>query len=1065
MSKQKEYFNFLKSRKAITTLLLLFVFSVLQAQTVKVSGVVNDESGMPLPGVSVVIDGTSKGTATDFDGKYTIDVQVSEVLTFSYLGFTPQKIKVSTNKLINVTLKSDVASLDEVVVVGYGTQKKESVVGAIGQLDGKELAQKGTVTNLTDALSGTIPGVTVLSSSGIPGGAIDGNYNDSQILIRGQSTWNNASPLILVDGVERSMNDVDPNDVKSISVLKDASATSIFGVKGGNGVILITTKRGITGEAKFKVDANVSFKSVSRIPKVLEGYRSTLAKNYAIVNGLSVKPVTWGDYTSDQELEYLQTGQYPDGYANKDWAEAMLENYAITTKINTSVSGGTDFVKYFGSLGYVTDGDILKTKNVGQGYDPDFKYDRFNFRTNLDFSLTKSTKFSVNLDGYYGKQQRSGAPVFNFWYGVYSKPWTTPILQYEDGVYGQGIDYERFGQNEFVELNFNGVDIDNRGSINSSFKLTQELDAITKGLTVSAELAYDNYFRTIGNGIGDDGTLMKYVNPDFYTLNDPTANIEDYTSYFYPGDFTTSTHGFEFIDAPLSYEKERITNNAANSVSNKLLYRFSLNYNRSFGVHDVSALALFSREESKNYNINGWPSKREDWAGRVTYGYDNRYNIEVNGAYNGTEKFGPGYKFDFFPSVGLGWNISNEKFFEGAKKYVDKLKLRYSDGIVGNDNANNIGQWPFFTSYALGGTNGTNGNYINNTVFGDGPLYNGPLIYSEGTIGNEFLRWETARKQNLGIELGLFDSKFSMSLDLFQERRDDILVTADQRNVPDFFGAAAPAANIGITESKGYEIVATYRNSIKDFNYWTSFNFTYAVDEIIQKEDSELLPDYQKEAGFQIGQTRSSVSTGIINSWDEIYTGVVGLSNFDLLPGDYRLLDYNADGFIDQNDNIAYGYPSRPQNTYSIAVGGDYKGFTLSLNFFGQYNVTQNVSLDQFSFNAPAIYQDQLNDTWLPEYGNSNPTYRALSYGGRGASNAEYNEKDGSMFRLKTAELGYNLPEETVKKMGLSAMRVFVNGNNLILWSDLPVDIEGQDFNYRNYPVTKQVNFGLSATF
>ena len=285
MSKQKEYFNFLKSKKAIATLLLLLVFSVFHGQTIKVSGNVSDESGMPLPGVSVLIEGTSKGVATDFDGLYSIDVSANSTLTFSYLGFTTQKIKVQ-GKTLNVILKADVATLQEVVVVGYGIQKKESVVGAIGQLEGKELAQKGTVTNLTDALSGTIPGVTVLSSSGIPGGAIDGNYNDSQILIRGQSTWNNSSPLILVDGVERSMNDVDPNDVKAISVLKDASATSIFGVKGGNGVILITTKRGVTGDAKFKVDANMSFKSISRIPKVLEAYKSTIAKNHAIVTKL-----------------------------------------------------------------------------------------------------------------------------------------------------------------------------------------------------------------------------------------------------------------------------------------------------------------------------------------------------------------------------------------------------------------------------------------------------------------------------------------------------------------------------------------------------------------------------------------------------------------------------------------------------------------------------------------------------------------------------------------------------------------------------------------------------------
>ena len=1069
MSKQKECLIFLNTRKTLLTILLLFAYSnFIQAQTIKISGTVNDEYNLPLAGVSVLIEGTSKGTVTDFDGNFAIEANVNNVLNFSYLGFVTQKIKVTQSKKLQVILIEDLAKLDEVIVVGYGAQKKESVVGAIGQLDGGELNQRGTVTNLTDALSGSIPGVTILSSSGIPGGAVDGNYNDSQILIRGQSTWNNSSPLVLVDGVERPYNDIDPNDVKTISVLKDASATSIFGVKGGNGVILITTKRGGSGEAVFKVDANVSFKSVSRIPKVLEGYPSTQAKNYAILNQLSVSPTAWNDYTPIEELEFFRTGENPYGYPNIDWADAMLEKHAVSSKFNVSVSGGTDFVKYYGSLGYVTDGDILKTTNVGQGYDPDFKYDRFNYRTNLDFQLTKSTKLSVGLDGYYGKQQRSGAPVFNFWYGVYSKPWTHPVLQYPDGVFGQGTLYERFGQNEFTELNFSGVDIDNRGQINTNLKLTQELDAITKGLSFSGELAYDNFSKTIGAGIGDDGTLMKTIDPAYYTLNDPNANIEDYTFYFYPGDFNTSTHGFEFIDSPLVYETERITTAASNATTNRLLYRLSLNYNRSFGKHDVTGLALFSREEFKDYNRNGWPSLREDWAARVTYGFDNRYNIEVNGAYNGTEKFGPGYKFDFFPSVGLGWTVSNEPFFKNIEKYVSKLKFRYSDGIVGNDNARDIGQWPFFTSYSTQDTNENNGagNGFPDTIpFGDGPIYNGPLQYREGQLGNAFLRWEKARKQNLGIEMGFLNNKLNFTLDLLQEDRDDILVTAAERNVPDFFGTAAPAGNIGITENKGYELMATYKNKINNFNYWASFSYTYVEDKIIQKEDPELLPDYQKAAGFQIGQTTSYVSTGIINSWDQLYTGVGSLNNLDLLPGDYRLLDYNADGFIDQRDVIAYGYPSRPQNTYAIALGGDYKGFSLSLNFFGQYNVTQNVSLDEFAFTAPAIYQNQLNDTWLPEYGNSNPTFRALKYGSRSASNGEYNEKDGSMFRLKTAEFAYTLPKVVVSKIGLSALRLFVNGNNLILWSDLPVDIEGQDFNYRNYPVTKQINFGLSATF
>ena len=913
MSKQIEYFNFLKSKKALATILLFFVFSVFHGQTIKVNGKVIDDVGMPLPGVSVLITGTKSGSVTDFEGNFTIPAKVNDELIFSYIGFSTQKVKVKNNKL-NIKLMPDVATLGEVVVVGYATQKKESVVGAIAQLDGEELTKRGNLTSLTDALSGSMPGVTVLSSSGIPGGAIDGNYKDSEILIRGKSTWNNASPLVLVDGVERTMNDIDPNDVKTISVLKDASATSIFGVKGGNGVILITTKRGLKGDAQFKVDANFSFKTVSRIPTVLDAYTSTLAKNRAIINGVAVKPTTWGDYKSDQELQYYKTGERPDAYPNRNWADTMLEDYAITKKYNASVSGGNDFVKYFGSLGFVTDGDILKTQDVGQGYDPDFKYDRFNFRTNLDFTITNTTKLEVNLNGFYATQSRSGAPIFNFWYGVYSKPWTTPILQYEDGIYGNGAgEYERFGNNEFVELNFNGVDVDNRGEINTSYSLTQDLSAITKGLKVTGLLAFDNYSTSVGNGIIDDGILTKHVNP-----------LTGDTQYFFPGSYTTSTHGFEFNDLPLLYEKSKIDNKAAKKVRSNLMYRFNLNYDRSFGANTVSFLGLFSREFNKNYSINGFPSKREDWASRFTYAYDKRYNIEVNGAYNGSEKFGPGYRFDFFPSIGLGWTVSNEKFFVNIKKYVNNLKFRYSDGMIGNDNVGKvIGQWPYFSTFQSGGLNGNNGKDLANTSFGDGALYKGPQMYSEGIIGNPSLQWETARKQNFGIEAGLFNNSLTMTLDLFKEHRDNILIGNNQRNVPVYYGALAPTANLGISENKGYEFVANYKNRINNFNYWGSFNFTFVKDLIIQKEDSKLLPDYQKQSGFQIGQTKTSVSTGIINSWDEIYTGVLGLNNVELLPGDYRLLDYNADGVIDVRDAVPYGYPNRPQKTYGFAFGGD----------------------------------------------------------------------------------------------------------------------------------------------
>ncbi len=1049
--------------------MLLFVtVSFVSAQTRQVSGLVSDAAGVPLPGVSILIEGTSKGVVTDFDGNYTIEASTNDVLVLSYLGYKTQKITVGSQSVINVTMAEDLAELDEVVVVGYGIQKKESVVGAIAQLEGEALVQRGTVPNLADALSGSIPGVNVLTGSGIPGGAVGGDYADSEILIRGRSTWNNASPLVLIDGVERTLNDIDPETVKSISVLKDASATAVFGVKGGNGVILITTKRGKSGQAVFKVDANLSVKSLSRVPKVLDGVESTIAKNYAIINSLPVVPTGWNDYASQEEIGYTRDQTFPFAYPNVDWADVMLNDSAISSRVNLSVSGGSDSVKYYGVIGYLTDGDILNTVDVGQGYDPSFTYKRFNYRTNLDFQLTKTTKLGVNLDGYYGRQQRSAAPIFNFWYGVYSKPWTQPVVQYEDGTYanGNGI-YERFGSNEFVELNFQGVNVTNRGEVNAKLDLEQQLDFITEGLKVAGEFAYNNSYQNTGAGITDDGILTKWVDPQFYLLNDPNADIEDYTEYFFPGDFEGTTDGFDFKDLPLNYNTERITGNDAQAVESRFLLRLRLLYNRSFGKHDVGGMALFSREEFLDYfdrnnpTLQGFPQKSEDWVGRVTYGFDGRYNLELNGAYNGTERFGPGFKFGFFPSVGVGWTVSNEKFFEGFTNVMNKLKFRYSDGVVGNNNGNRINQWAYFTNFNNDG---------GGIPFGDpnGAIINGPNIFSEGAIGNPFIQWESARKQNFGIELGFLNNKFSAEIDLFREDRDDIIVTAAQRNVPDFFGAPAPTANIGSTESKGYEIVTKYNDNFGDLNVWAQVNFTYAKDKVLEREDSQLLPEYQKLAGYQIGQVRSSLPTGIIKSFDELYTGVVGLENSSLLPGDYRLLDYNANGVIDPSDAVPYGYANnRPQHTYNFMFGARYKGFSFNVNFFGQYNVTQSVVLSEFAFGAPAVYPIQVENTWTPEYGNADPSFRSLNIGQdrTGVSSANFYQMDGSMLRLKTAEVSYSLPEKVINNIGLSNLRLFVNGNNLLLWSDLPVDIEGREFNYRNYPVTKQVNFGLSASF
>lgn len=1018
-----------------------------QQNSFTVKGVVLDENGETLIGVNILEKGTTNGTITDFDGNFTLNVSSKgAVLVASYIGYNDKEVKVEDG-LVKIVMKEATELLEEVVVVGYGAQKKESVVGSIAQVTGEKLKSKGSLSNLTDALSGAMPGVTVMTTNGTPGGG--GEYGvDSQILIRGMNTWNNAQPLILVDGVERSMNDVDVNEIESFSVLKDASATAVFGVKGANGVILINTKRGEKGKTKVTAEANVSIKSLSKVEKPMDSYTGRVARNYAIVSELPLNGSQyWQYFTTADELELYRNQSRPEEYTNVDWQDYMLKDAAYSTKYNVNISGGTDFVRYFTSLGYVYDGDIFDTDNKVRGYKPQFRYDRFNFRTNLDFNFTKTTQFKVNLSGYYGKQQSPANGIHNMWYSVYKYSPSGALPVYSDGTFGDDYDaVDRLGFNGLFYMVADGTKVRNRTSITTDFELQQKLDFITKGLSIKGKFSFDNYFTSEGQQINDD--ISNYQRKIFDT------NTGQWV-YDTPA---TGNDGFDFYPDPLGYTTEYMNATTANQTRRNMYYEVSLSYNRRFGVHNLGALALFSRQEYATGSA--WPSKREDWVGRITYDYDGKYLAEVNAAYNGSEKFGPGHKFDLFPSLAVGWRVSEEKFMKEHLPFVSNLKLKYSIGLVGNDNLTGVGQWPYITTWDA---------YVGNLPNFGYPSYKATQypIYMEGTPGNPDLRWEKARKQNYGIELGVFNNLITANIDVFNEYRYDMLVGADDRSIPDFFGHTAPAANIGEIKSHGAELEFKIQKQWKDWGFWGGYSWTVAKNKILYKEDPELKPDYQKQAGYAIEQVKTNVVTGIIDSWDDMYTGVMfenASSNTTLLPGQYRLLDYNADGIINNNDATAYGYSRYPQNTYGFSFGVNYKGWSLSCQFYGTYNVSINAyEISEFDYNSDCVYERNLLETWTPEY-NGTGTYRALSMTNKGATGSSV-YYDGSFLRLKTAELSYTFPKKWIEKLSISNLRLYVNGNNLFFWSDLPMDIEGNNFTLKSYPNTKQINFGANISF
>jgi len=794
--------------------LLLFLGSQAFGQSQRVTGTVTDDTGQTLPGATVMLVGTTQGTITDNYGKYSLNAAPGDKLKFSFIGFMDQIRTLSKELVINVQMGADSKAVDEVVIVGYAIQTKKSAVGAISQTTGETLKTKGAVSNLTDALSGTIPGVTVMVKSGAPGTSGE-HGNDTEILIRGLSTWNNSGPLILVDGVQRPMSDVSIDEIENFTVLKDASATAVFGVKGANGVILITTKRGQTGKAKVSVEYNLSVKSISKMEKPLGSYDALLARNYAIINELPLAGQSqMGRYASPRLLGYYRDNVDPLRYTNVDWQDVMVKDHALTSKYSVNVSGGTEFVKYFTSVSYLNEGDIMNTGENPRGYKNEFKYQRVNFRTNLDFMLTKTTTFKVNLSGYYGSQKMPNQPKNAFWPGLYRYATTTPLPIYPDGTFGADDKdmLNLMGNNHYFDLLTGGTQNDKRTALTSDFDLDQKLDFITKGLSARGRISFDNYFSSDGSDVTDNSG---YVRKRFDLQSDSWV-------YDVPAG---GSNGYDFNALPIGYTLE--TPNS-NQTRRNLYYEMALNYKRNFGKHAVDVLALFSREH--NALGSSWPHKREDWVGRVKYDFDGKYLFEINGAYNGSEKFGPKHKFQFFPSLAVGWRVSDEPFIKNNIPQISNLKLRYSIGMVGSDDlGNNAPQWGYLTTWNAYSQRDDFQNPTQTagpsfgTGSGTGSIYVGQS-FVEGAVGNEDIRWETKRSQNYGIEIGLFKDLITGTVDYFNDYRYDMLIPSSSRTaVPGFFGQVAPAVNAGEVSSKGLEIDFKVNKKFGKVNLWASY--------------------------------------------------------------------------------------------------------------------------------------------------------------------------------------------------------------------------------------------------
>lgn len=1002
----------------------------------KVTGVVTDGNGEPLIGAGVMLKGTKIGTTTDIDGRFSINVKGDGgVLEVSYINFVTQDIPIKGMSNIHITLQEDAMSIQETIVVGYGTQKKESVVGAIAQTKGEQLMKTGVQGNVGQMLSGLMPGLSTQTASDMPGN------DDPTITIRGLSSWNGASPLILIDGVERKMSDIDAGQIESISVLKDASATAVFGVKGAEGVILITTKRGKEGRASVSFSANTTFKVIGEMPDIQDAYDTYRYQNELVEKSLPYDEASWGYFSpvgETNKYRHPASRAESDLYPNVNWPDAITKDFAMTQRYDLNVTGGAKFAKYFAAVSYLKDDDLLKSGgNDDLPFKPQFGFEHYNIRLNVDLNFTPTTTVSVNLAGSLRMRDEVPTQYGEIWDAFYSLPPSIFPIQYVDGAYGSP--YGGTEKNPVAVLSGStNFQKKNTAQMMSDITLKQKLDFVTKGLSASGTFSFDTRFFSLRD-FGWSSVLSKAVDRN-------TGSV-----IYYPA---TGDNDMDYYPTPPWFDGEKLS---VNSTVRRTYYKVQADYARSFGKHDVTGLALMSREQMAEGSE--FPHYREDWVGRFTYAYNNRYFVEANGSYNGSEKFASKYRFGFFPSLGLGWQISDERFFKPLDKVVDKLKFRYSIGQVGSDNFA-AQRWAYMSTWSVGDNNAKG---VFGTVF-QGPYGNSPgasyLQYKEAQVGNPELQWEVSTKQNIGIEFAFFNHLISGSLDVFQDNRDKVFLSAAQRasSVPGYFGAAPVAANLGKVRNRGFELDVTLRRSFSEWNTWLRYTFAHAKEVVLAMDDPELIPDYQKNEGFRINQPKTYVDQDkFITSWDDVYGRVGGENNTTRLPGSVANIDYNADGVINENDKIPYGYPERPENTYNIFLGFDYKGLSAQVHFLGVYNISRNFA-PTLTKSALAPYATpRLWDYWTP-----NNTDALYALGGGNSTRGVW--LDGSYLRFKSAEISYTFTGKILDKLRMSSLKLTAAGHNLFFWSKMPE--EREEYNYTNrYPPVKRFSFGLNVTF
>ena len=1020
----------------LTLTLVLLSIGASAQDKITVTGTVVDGTGETIIGASVMEVGTTNGTVTDFDGNFKLQVKNENAqIRISYIGFTTKTVKVSS-KPMQITIDEDNKTLTEVVVVGYGAQKKESVIGAISQVSSKDLLSTPTA-NVTQAIAGKIPGVVTTQTSGAPG------MDDARINIRGRATFaGDGSPLVMVDGVERPFSQVAPDDIESISVLKDASATAVYGVRGANGVILVTTKRGKEMKPEVSFTGNFMWGTATRKPNYLNSYDSVTLLEEALKNDGMASQYSAADLemyrkACNGELSGADALLYP----NVDWYDEVLNDWAPSQRYNVSVRGGTKRMRYYVSGEMYNQGSLIKnlsTDEYGNSSSPG--YNRYAFRANMDFFLSKDLTFSVNFGTRFENRHGSNTNESSTYYDVFAylnhtPGWLFPVsYEVQNGeetktLYAGNANF----QNNIVAALAKGGYYKGTHTISEINLIADyKMDWLTEGLSVKGMVSfdYDSYYR---KNFG-----RTYAT---YELNDR----ENYMSQ--------DAYNKYNVDGQLTYTK-------SSSTIYKLYMEAQINYARRFGKHDVTGMVLYNQND---YRRDSELAKRyQGLVGRVTYGYDDKYLFEFNAGYNGSENFLKGNRFGFFPAFSIGWRLTQEKFMEKTKDWLNNLKIRASYGEVGNDiyKVNGVEQRFLFEEHWI---SASNYNIGNGTV---------PAYY-EKQYPNYLVTWERAKKYNLGVEFGLFNGMLNGNIDLFYEKRKDILTEYLSR--PQWVGVTMAAGNLGETKNSGYEIELHHSNTIgKEFRYNVGLTYSHAANEIISMDEPAGKTDYRKREGHPINQYFGLICEGFVTSADLADPNFpVSTYSNNVQVGDLKYKDMNNDGFIDDRDETFIGYSDIPENTYALSLGATYKGWGFEVMFQGVDHVSRYYDADaMYAFYNNGKAKDIHLGRWNPSLSESenlaNATYPLLHYGSTGDHNQRQNSfflKNGAFVRLKNVELSYTLPASWIQKAGMSSARIYVNGNNLITWDHLDGLVDPESNGSSRYPLLKTFNVGFNVVF